>query len=163
MIPKCPDFLGRQVGQTEEYVSKLFFVHISVQGRQGRPNLDICQKFQRFFWILSYVNFCSIPDPKNQELPLFLCLEDFVKTPTQPQHITTSTPVAFEMIRLYTTTTSQPTKTGTPPQIWRYIKAGQYSPILNYTRQLSQTILDYYPRMKWTATLIYLRLSQKNI
>ena len=49
-IPKCPNFLERQVGQTRGYLSKLFFVHTRVLGRQGRPILDICPKFRRFFF-----------------------------------------------------------------------------------------------------------------
>ena len=48
--PKCPNFLGRQVGQTEEYLSKFIFVHTRLQGRQGTPNLDICPNFRRFFF-----------------------------------------------------------------------------------------------------------------
>ena len=48
--PKCPNFLGRQVGQTEEYLSKFIFVHTRLQGRQGTPNLDICPNFRSFFF-----------------------------------------------------------------------------------------------------------------
>ena len=51
LYPKCPNFLGRQVGQTEEYLSKFIFVHTRLQGRQGTPNLNICPNFRSFFWV----------------------------------------------------------------------------------------------------------------
>ena len=66
LIPKCPNFLRRQVGQTKECLSKLIFVHTRLQGRQGTPNLDICPNFRRFFLDLS---------PKELYIELKYCLD----------------------------------------------------------------------------------------